>query len=86
MVIDEIQYYSMKEMADNIGMTKQGIMHRIKKLRIVSHKITSTNKLYSEKQYFMIKNFMDVDKKEDRVEVIYVQETYWIIPSKLNFM
>lgn len=82
----EFQTWSLKEVSQAYGMSKENLRHRCQRLRIMP--------IYYDGQYQYRLNSLDIDRvlelvkrrKDELPEIIYVTRTTEIYQSKINFL
>jgi len=81
-----INFFTKKEICEIYGITINSLEHRMKMLQISTKKIKRNSRegFLSKDEVEMIINYT-FEKKENFSKIIYVTQTYLILPSKMNY-
>ena len=78
-----MRLYSTKEVAEILNVSTQTIKEKTNRLGLRPYKVQGTKSyFYDNEQLYQIKA-MQVENY--RVEIIHHTQTFWIIPSKMNY-
>jgi len=78
--------YTVQQMAYALNMHVSSIEYRIDKLQLKPF-IEVAPKKYTHQDYLLVRGFANLKIVEvHKLEVIHHTQTWWIIPSKINYL
>lgn len=81
----EAGLYTINELSDLIGISKDAIKYRIKKLGVKPYEVIDNFHYYDRAAYVDIYNFRCQIVERTIVEIIHHSQTFHIYESKLNY-
>jgi hypothetical protein len=78
-----MKLYDCKQIAEYLGCTPESVQDKARRLNLQAWKLQGDKRYYfNDEQVYQMKA-MQVENY--RVEIIHHTQTFWIIPSKMNY-